>query len=99
MDEEDLGEHHMPGSAQGQQPSVPSSKADFGGVTSVRSNCGRKGREILCSLMGKPNLLEDEDSGSDSIKAKRDEKFAVKLLGRNGLGYEPSKQELELARL
>ena len=52
MDEEDLGEHHMPGSAM--QVNVTKSHHNFFGgagapsaVESIKSICGQKGQEIM----------------------------------------------------
>ena len=106
MDEEDLGEHHMPGSAMQanvtkSHHNIFSSSGATSAVESIKSICGQKGQEIMkmiASSSQKQIALPYDDDSSKSedlesmgnLQGKRSRKLMEKL-DKYGLGYVPTK--------
>lgn len=107
MDEEDLGEHHMPASALDNKDSKALAAGSFHQIESIKSLHGVYGRQILESLgyrggsQSEDDYLVSDDGNEpmSAIKDKRSRKLIEKRDGRFGLGYEPTQQDLELLRL
>ena len=81
MDEEDLGEHHMPGSATQVDSTTPNTNT-VTQIESIKSLCGQKGEEIITAI-------------GRAISDRRNIKLVEKL-DKYGLGYAPSRNDLEL---